>query len=642
MFIREVRKFIKKDGHAYEYVQHRLVESVRTKSGPRQRNLLNLGRLDIAKDKHKTLANLIEAILSKSDQTSLFEEPPELVGLAKHFSEIIIRKRLQAEGIRQPEMAQSEDPVLAPHYERMDVNTMCHSDGRTVGVEHIALSQLRQLSFFEILDECSFTEREQQYAGAQICSRLVHPDSERETARWLRETSGLDELLGADFSHISDHTLHRVADQLLANKDKIERGLCENTRDLFSLDDRLILYDLTNSYFESSKRNSSIAAYAKSKEKRTDCPVITLALVVDGYGFPKRSRILEGNVSEPGTLWKILEELELRDRDKDPMTVVIDAGIATEENLKRLRDDKRFEYVAISRKKKFQEDLFSGSASRKLAMSRHKELTIKTARYGEETFLLCQSPDRVAKDEAIFSSRRNRFEKGLTALNQGLKKPRTQKSYASVLERIGRLKERYKVGNFYTLDVQQKDGLAIEIKWRFHADKQKEPGEYLIRTSRKDLLDHELSILHRTLTMIESAFRWLKSELGLRPNYHQLDKRISAHVFISVLAYFVLAPILNKLQWGGEFVGSSDARIDHSPWDDPYGWRGLVRTMASQTRVTSSFLCEDGQRMDVRTTLEPTTNQRQLYKRLKITPKPLKRIVVKEGEKRNIKSLTEV
>ena len=644
MFIREIRKPIRKDGRVYEYVQHRLVESVRTPKGPRQRNLLNLGRLEIAKDRHKALANLIETILSKSDQTSLFEEPLELVGLATHFAGIITRKRLQTEGMRVPEegVVRGEESALESRYETVDVHTLCHCDGRTVGAEHIALSQLRQLGFFDILDECSFTEREQQYAAAQICGRMVHPDSERETARWLRETSGVDELLGTDFTHISDRPLHRVADRLLEKKDSIEKCLSANTRDLFSLDDRLILYDLTNSYFESPKSNSAIAGYAKSKEKRMDCPLITLALVVDGYGFPKRSRILEGNVSEPGTLWKILEELEIGDTDGVPITIVMDAGIATEENLQCLREDNRFDYVAISRKKKFQEDLFFGSESRKLTMSKCKELTVKTARYGDETLLLCQSPDRAAKDEAIFSRRRNRFEKGLTALSEGLKKPRTRKGYASVLERIGRLKERYKVGNFYTLDVEQKNGMVMKIKWRFHADKQREPGEYIIRTSRHDLLENELSTLHRTLTMIESAFRWLKSSLGLRPNYHQLDKRMSAHVFISVLAYFVLAPILNKLQWGGEFVGNSVERSDHSPWDESYGWKGIVGTMASQTRVTSSFLCEDGRRMDVRTTLEPTTNQRQLYKRLKINPKPLRRIVVKEGEGMSRKNPTEV
>lgn len=624
MFIREIKKKLKNQSGEYEYIQHRLVESIRTKNGPRQRTILNLGTLNVPREKHKALANLIEVNLTGDSQGNMFEESPEIIGLAKHFSDVIIQKQLQSKP--------SEQGELPPLYEKIDVNTLTNSNGRTIGGEHIALTHLEQLGFFDILEECSFNKKEQQYAASQICARMVHPSSEREAARWLRETSGLDELLGVDFSHISDYTLHRVADKLFANKEQIEKKLAKNTQDLFSLDDKLILYDLTNSYFESPKRESNIAKYCKSKEKRNDCPCITLALTVDGYGFPKRSQIFKGNVGEPGTLWNILEKLDISSAENIPRTVVIDAGIATEENLKRLRDDDRFEYVAISRKKKFKEDIFKDKPSKELIVSHNKKLSVKTTRYEDETFLLCKSPERSAKEEAMFSQRQQRFEKGLTSLNQGLQKPRTIKGYASVCERIGRLKERYKVSKFFTIDIKQKDGKATEITWKYNANKRKEPGEYIIRTTRNDLEDSAVSLMHRTLTMIESAFRWLKSDLGLRPNHHQLDKRMMAHVTISVFAYFVLAPILNKLEWGGTFVGNSDIKEDHSPWDVPYGWQGVIEAMVSQTRVTTSFLCDDNLRMDVRTTLEPTAKQYAIYNRLKVNPRPLKNIIFKENK----------
>ena len=624
MFIREIKKRFKNKSGEYEYIQHRLVESVRTKNGPRQQTILNLGTLDIPREKYKALANLIEANLTNDSQENLFEESTEVMGLAKHFSDVIIQKRLQN---KPQEQRQHSHP---PKYEKIDINTLSNSNGRTIGGEHIALTHLKQLGLFDILKECSFNKKDQQYAASQICARMVHPSSERETARWLRETSGLDELLDADFSNISDYTLHRVADKLLANKEQIEKKLAENTRDLFSLDEKLILYDLTNSYFESPKCESTIAKYCRSKEKRNDCPLITLALIVDGYGFPKRSEILEGNVSEPGTLWDILEKLDISDAEDIPRTIVIDAGIATEENLESIRNDKRFEYVAISRKKKFEEDIFKDRPTRELTVSHNKKLSVKTTRYGKETFLLCKSPERTAKEEAMFSRRRQRFEKGLNSLSLGLHKPRTRKDYASICERIGRLKERYKVGVFFTIDVKQKDDKATEITWKYNANKRKEPGEYLIRTSRNDLEDSAVSLIHRTLTMIESAFRWLKSDLGLRPNYHQQDKRMMAHVTISVLAYFALAPILNKLDWGGKFVGNADKREDHSPWKVPYGWRGVIGAMESQTRVTTSFLCDDHRRMDVRTTLEPSVKQYDIYNRLGVNPRPLKRIIFKD------------
>lgn len=632
MFIREVKKSIEGSQKQYDYIHHRLIESVRTQNGPRQKVVLNLGTLNIEREKFKTLANMIEAIVNKNAQQLLFDQDDELAPLAQHFAEQILRKQLQqSTEPDRPSEENFEHNETERLYETIDVNTTTTSQAKTIGAEHISLTQLKQLSFFKILKQCGFNQKQQQYAAAQICARLVHPASERETARWLRETSGLDELLGTDLSTITDFTLHQTADQLLSQKDALEKKLAHFTCDLFSLHETLVLYDLTNTYFESPKRSSHIARYARSKEKRNDCPVVTLALVVDEQGFPKRSKIFEGNVSEPGTLWKILDELS-REENKNLRTVVIDAGIATEANLCRMREEKRFEYVAISRKKKFPPELFFNCSAKEIELCKDKKLTVKCVKYGEELFLLCQSPDRLAKDEAIFNLRKQRFEKGLAAIHKGLKKPHARKKYDSIMERIGRLKERYKIGHFYTINVLEKEGIAIEIKWNFNQAKRKEPGEYLIRTSHTELLEHEISLIHRTLTMIESAFRWLKSDLGMRPNFHQYDRRMKAHIFISVLAYFVLAPILNKLGWGGKFIShSAFERKAKQDWLIPYGWRSVVNTMQTHVRVTTSSLCANGQRLDIRTTLEPTANQLDLYRRLKIKSHPLKRIVRKHG-----------
>ena len=458
MFIREIKKKLQSNSTQYEYIQHRLVESIRTENGPRQKIVLNLGTLTIPKEQFKTLANLIEAILTNSIIESLIDTvSEELLALARHYADIIIQKKLQRGKKFVVEERQPGSDTLTPDYETIDTNSITTSHSRTVGAEHIALTFLRQLGFFKILHELSFTDKQQDYAAAQICARLVHPASERETARWLRQNSALGELLGTDFSRISDQTLHRISDLLSTHKDSIEKRLCHNSSELFSLDDKLILYDLTNTYFESSKRYSSIAKFGRSKEKRSDCPLITLALVVDGMGFPKRSQILEGNVSESGTLWNILNELDVSDTCY-PKTVVIDAGIATEENLAKLRADKRFEYVAISRKKKLKQDIFLQAKSQPLKLSHGKELLVKTVRHGEETFLLCKSPERTLKDEAIHSRRRQRFEKGLIQLNNGLIKPRTKKDSSSIHERIGRLKERYKIGYLYTINVKETHG----------------------------------------------------------------------------------------------------------------------------------------------------------------------------------------
>ena len=233
MFIREVKKRFKKNGKSYDYIHHRLVESIRTKNGPRQQYLLDLGTLNIPKDKHKELANLIEEFLTKGNQNSLFEEFSEITLLAKHYSDVIIKKRLQEESEKiipsqKPHLKETNESLpyneakTEPNYQTIDVSSITSSHGRTVGAEHIALTQLKQLGFFDILHTLSFTRKQQKYAAAQVIARMVHPASERETARWLRETSGMEELLDADFSRISDQSLHRVGGLLLTGKKEIE------------------------------------------------------------------------------------------------------------------------------------------------------------------------------------------------------------------------------------------------------------------------------------------------------------------------------------------------------------------------------------------------------------------------------------
>lgn len=630
MFIREIRKKLTKGNSTYEYIQHRLVESVRTPNGPRQRTVLNLGQLTIAPEHFKAFADLIEGILLSSHQPSLFSELPEEVsGLAHHFAQIIAQKRLQKSNQTSATPAKKtlQDD---PHYEEIDINSVITTNSRSIGVEHIALHHFKELDMFSILSSCSFTEKEQALAAAQICARMAHPASERETARWLRNDSALSELLGADFSHISDQMLHRVADKLWKHRETIEKEIAKNATDIFSLDSKVVLYDLTNTYFESPKRNSQIAKYGRSKEKRNDCPLLTLALIVDAMGFPKRSMILEGNVSEPDNLLTMLEKLEIADKtDNHPRTIVIDAGIATEDNLAKLRDDPRFEYVAISRKKHTDHTMFPGTGATSLEMSHDKELVVEIAHQEKETFLLCKSPDRQQKDSAIHKLRKERFEKAMSLLNEGLSKPRTVKSSTAIHQRIGRIKERYSIGHLYTIEVKEENGIVTQVCWTYHSDKENDFGEYIIRTSRKDFDASQLSIVHRTLTMIEAAFEWLKSDLGLRPNFHQKDSRMCTHATISVLAYFVLAPILHKIQWGGEFVGYSEKREDHSPWNKPYGWKNIVRTMRSQTRVTTAFKCKSGKQMNIRTTVEPTAEQMEIYKRLAVPPRPVKRIIQK-------------
>jgi hypothetical protein len=608
MFIREKSKTVK----GKKYIQHQLIESIRTPAGPRQRLVLNLGFVDLHPDKWKELANTIENEVHK--QSRLFVTDPQIEKLAKHYAKVIVREKLNKESER---AASDNGPDrLSADFESVDVNSVSSSDARKIGAEHVVLAQMREYKFDKMLTQLGFTANQINYAKILITGRLVHPSSERETARWANEDSAILELLQSNIN-VYDTALHRTAVLLWEQHDKIEQRLSQAAREIFGLKETIILYDLSNTYFEGSKKGSKIAKHAKSKDKRDDRPVITLALTLDGQGFPKQSKVFEGNISEPGTLEKMLDELSnVVDGFNPQKTIVIDAGLATEDNLEIIKR-KQFKYLAVSRKKSYGDDFWQGSQEQQIKLSDKKtRLRVKLVTTKKELYLLCHSEAKEAKEKAILERRLKKFEEGLNGMNKGLKKKRTHKKYDKIIERIGRLKEKYGVGSLYDIDVKQEKGVATKIIFNKNPNgkaKEKRVGEYVIRTNRLDLIEEEISKIHRTLTTIEDSFRSMKSELGLRPNYHKRDDTGTAHIFITVIAYHIIAGILKKLRTNG---------IN-------YSWHTIRNILSTQVRVTTSFKTEDKATIHIRTTTTPTLKQSDIYSKLGLLQKPLKQVKIK-------------
>ena len=608
MFIREKNKTVK----GKKYIQHQLIESIRTPSGPRQRLVLNLGFLDLHPDKWKELANTIESEVHK--QPRLFVTDPQIEKLARHYAKVIVREKLNKEY----ERAASDKAAdrLSADYQSVDVNSVSSSEARKIGAEHVVLAQMREYKFDKILKELGFTDNQLNYAKILIAGRLVNPASERETARWANEDSAILELLQTKIN-VYDTALHRTAVLLWEHHDKIEQRLSQAAREIFGLKETIILYDLTNTYFEGSKKGSKIANHAKSKDKRDDRPLITLALTLDAQGFPKQSKVYEGNISEPGTLEKMLDELSnVVDGFNRQKTIVIDAGIATEDNLEIIKR-KQFKYLAVSRKKSYEDDFWQGSQEQQIKLSDEKtQLRVKLVKTKKESYLLCHSEAKEAKEKAILDRRLKKFEEGLNGINKGLNKKRTHKKYDKIIERIGRLKEKYGVGSLYDIEVKQQKGVATKIIFNKNPNgkaKEKRVGEYVIRTNRLDLIEEEISKIHRTLTTVEDSFRSMKSELGLRPNYHKRDDTGTAHIFITVIAYHIIAGILKKLRANA---------IN-------YSWRTIRNILSTQVRVTTSFNTEDKATMHIRTTTTPTLKQSHIYSKLGLVQKPLKQVKIK-------------
>jgi transposase len=597
MFIREIRK---QNPHSDKvFVSHRLVESIRTPKGPRQAVVMNLGKLDLPKDQWKDLANRIEEII-RGQHNRLIKVPQQIEGFARHYAKLLIKKRLAEKGEQHP-AKQTRD------FESIDVNAVVSSENRSVGCEHVALEAMKGLGFFDLFHQLGYTAPQSQVAALLIVGRLVHPCSERELKRYAKEQSALDELLGTNFSSIAQNALYRTSDLLFDNKDAIEQFLRKHSKKLFSLKETIILYDLTNTYF-----TGEAAGYkrGKSKERRTDRPLVTLGLVLDEKGFVKGSRIFEGNVSEPRTLLDMVQSIHTQTKKERPplfvdkATVVLDAGIATKENIGLLKEE-GFSYIVVSRSKP-QEVTDEGLVEIK------KGIKVKSIRQGDELFVRCVSEGKMKKEKAMVAKARDRMEQDLENLRQGLSKKGCLKAYPKVLERIGRLRQRYlRVSKGFCITVKEHAGKATELSWHFNEGKLGKPydGSYFLQTDRIELSDEQLWSLYVMLTFVEDTFRCLKSELGLRPIHHSKELRVEGHLFISVLAYHLLNYIRHHLQKAG---------IHHR-------WATIRCWLKMHEVLTTSLIKEDGAMIHLRYCTTPTLQQEEIYKALGITAVPLKR-----------------
>ncbi len=331
--------------------------------------------------------------------------------------------------------------------------------------------------------------------------------------------------------------LYRASDALMAHRDVIEKHLFDRAMDLFEIEPTVTLYDLTNTYFEGVAPLQPKALRGHSKDKRTDCPLLTLGLVLDSSGFVRRSQVFAGNVREHHTLARMLDAL------KAPRAalVVMDRGLATEERLQWLREQ-GYRYLVVSRQRNRHFD--PQAAQRMETASKHGiQLHKALSPDGREVRLYCFSEQRAAKERGIVERFARRFENALNKLSEGLSRPRTQKRVEQVWQRIGRLKESTRgIAQHYdiALDTDESGQRATAVRFTrrpLPGSMMTHPGVYCLRSSETHWKEETLWRTYFRLTDIEAVFRSLKSELGLRPVYHHKPLRSEGHLFITVLAY---------------------------------------------------------------------------------------------------------
>lgn len=603
MFIRHTEKKDLKTGK--KYFTYQLIESYRAARGPRQRVLLNLTSCpDLDKEQRKQLANRIEEIVVGT--LSLFPYPAEIEELAKHFALMLTQKQSTPYPESQPD---KEEQDLAT----VDLKSLQTEYCRSVGAEHIVLHTINKLGLKDKFVELGFTDSQIRCAFATIVAKAVHPSSERESWRWLKNNSGLDTLLKTSFSKLSSNPLYEISDLLMKHKTTLEEYLRSKEKGLFGLPEAIILYDITNTFFEGSCSRHPMAARGKSKEKRADRPLISLGLVLDVDGFPKCTDFLEGNVSESKTLLAMIDKLngQVSSSIAPKPIIVMDSGIATKANIVMLKEQ-GYRYIVMMKKKcrprceDAQDVVVKDSKDNKVSAS-----LVDDPETGDKN-LYCYSTARHKRELNIQQGNQEKLEKELCHLADGLPVKRRLKDYPKVLKKIGGLKQKYKrVAGYYTFHVGRSDDgkLAISLKWEVDSDglSQALSGTYGMRTNIANFGPKTLWNIYISLSHAEEAFRMLKSEIGLRPIFHQNEERINAHLFLTILTYHVVASIRHQLKGQGIFDS----------------WNTIKNTLMTHMIVTTTVNKADGARIHMRGSSMPEASHKALYQALGCSFQPV-------------------
>ena len=571
---------------------YRLVESYRNDADRIcHQTLLTIGFINFSVEK----LNIIQRILNNKykKKYSVFEESDkEAIEWADFYWEELIKGG----------KLDISDSTYEKKKRSIDTDTMSHKDVREVGSEWMCYQALEQLKIRELLVNKKWDEEQIQLALTQIISRAVYPFSEHRTTRWIKENSAICEITGYNIENITKDKLYKSALDLYEIKDSLELHLSSRTNELFDLEDKIILYDLTNTYFEGSKRKSKMAKFGRSKEKRSDAKLIVLGLVVNVEGFVKYSQIFEGNKSDSKSLPEIIEKMRLRTSTDKRGVVVLDAGIATDENC-ALIEAKGFDYVCVSRSKINDYLIEENSLQIELKTKNKQKISLQKIVSANQTdyIVKIKSEGKQIKEDSMKLNFEEKFLLEVTKINNSIFKKNGVKKLDKVNQRIGRLLEKYpSMNKYYCLELKSNNNLATQLiatKKENYQQLVDELGVYFIRTNLKTENEQTLWKIYNTIREIESTFRCLKTDLELRPIYHKNDIATLAHLHLGILAYWLVNTIRHQLK-----IKKMN-----------YSWQEILRITNTQKIITTSGQNTFNELIVIRKCSYPNDNVKQIY-----------------------------
>jgi len=593
MFVKPLVKYNKTTKQRYNIYQ--LCESYRLEGKVRHRVIIGLGKLcELQREGQKTLlGKRLEDLLTGQANRLLLHPLDEGVEKLAHYYYGETKKKQRydiGEGCKD--------------WQTVDLSTVKNKDAFEIGAEWLCKQAFDQLDIGQFLRQKEWTGENISLAATHIISRAVYPASELKTVSFIKENSAICEITGYPKDKITKDKLYKISHDLYSVKDGLESYLSKRTNELFDIEDKIIIYDLTNTYFEGRMKNSKLARYGRSKEKRKDARLIVLAIVINPEGFLKYSNIFEGNMADSKTLETVIEGLSSQTSftGRKPI-VIIDAGIATDENLKMLKT-KHYDYMCVSRSNLKEYYADTNSVPVEIKDKREQPIELMKVRADKEdgdSYLWVKSKAKALKENSMNGLLSQRFEEGIQGIGEGINKKGGTKKLAKVYERIGRLKQKYpSVHKYYDINVSD-DGkgtaTSISCIHKKGEDPDKKAGIYFLRTTLDENNEKTLWDIYNVIREIEYTFRVLKTDLDLRPIYHKTDEAAMAHLHLGILAYWLVATIRYQLKQKGY---KND-------------WKELVRIMNTQKCVTTSVKNIKEETISIRKCTEPNQKAKQIY-----------------------------
>ena len=584
MFLRPNHR--SKDGKDHTYWS--LVETVRTPDGPRQRTLCYLGELNSSAQARWLKTIEVFNDQGESEQLKLFPsqvEPP------------------------------ADDPTVA----RVLLNKVRLERTRQFGSPWLGLELWRRLEldhFFEqTVDEQAAEVPWSRVAALLAINRLCAPGSELAIEqRWYPSTA-LDDLLNIEDGKINDTRLYRCLDRILPHKTKLEQHLKQRYGELFGAEFDVLLYDLTSTYVEGAGEKNPMMRRGYSRDHRPDCEQMVIALIVNSEGFPFSYETFDGNRADVSTMETMLRMVE-RKYGKARRIWVFDRGIVSEENLAAIRKREGQYLVGTPRSqmKQFEEELLKDDWTQVRPEVEVKKVAIPQ---GEETYILCRTAGRKEKEKAIRSRFSTRMEEALQRLARTIERGRL-KDRNKMERRLGRIQARHsQVNDLYEVGLQEKPE-GVRLVWEIKPDRKVwrglREGAYMLRTNLQAGTAEELWSRYMQLTEAEASFRALKSELSIRPLFHQKEPRVKAHVMVAFLGY-ALWVTLKYLLKRRTAIGPqpSVSGVNNAQPLSPMKALALLSTLHSADIVLPTT---DGREIRLRRITEPNAEQKSLLQQL--------------------------